>query len=73
MCGAVTGMTSREIAEAALRREHPEATGLIWIPRNQDAGAMEELHFVDQLGDLVPTGILTVPWSPPTSVRRIVR
>lgn len=65
--------TSREIAEAALRREHPEATSLVWIPRSDDPGALEELHWSDGHGDLVPTGTLTTPWTVPTSVRRIVR
>jgi hypothetical protein len=65
--------TSRDIAEALVRKEHPEATSLVWIPRSDDPGSLEELHYTDGQGDLVPTGVLTVPWSPPNSVRRIVR
>jgi len=65
--------TSRDIAEALVRKEHPEATAVCWIPRSEDPGSLEELHYTDGQGDLVPTGVLTVPWSVPNSVRRIVR
>lgn len=66
------GKTSRDIAEAIVRRVHPEAVSLLWIPRSEDPGSLEELHWSDGSGDLVPTGVLTVPWSVPAHVRRIL-